>query len=141
MLKPIKLTQEQFDEIFGGHTDEEDALIMKSEQDTQSDKIGETVVSDDGDAYFTAVYSGWITNMVKIPNERFDWDTESEAEQLKRKSLCLNNIYKQAVEKQLISDRGSLIVITDSPLKGYIYECGNYGKGKWSFLGKTNGYA
>ena len=134
----MKITQEQFDELFGGRTEEEDILIFKSEADEAFERTNE-VSAASSPASFIAVYKGWITDLEKIPDEMFDWIVDEDDDE--QKSLSLRDIYCQAVQKNIIKPNGSLVVIIDSPAKGYIYECGNYGAGKWTLLGKTKGYA
>lgn len=131
----MKITQKQFDEMFGGRNDEEDALIQKEEEKECCQKTSKVVITADA-ASFVAIYKGWITDLEKIPEEMFDWIEDDED-----KSLSLDDIYQQAIQKSIIKPNGSLTVIMDSPMQGYIYECGNYGEGKWTLLGKTNGYA
>ena len=136
---PIE-TQEQFDEMFGGRTDEEDTIIQKAETEENLLKTGETIVLSNS-AYFVTIYKGWVTDLSKIPNESFDWVSYGEEPEYEEKSLSLNDIYKQAIDRGIINPRDILTVVVDMPMKGYIYEWGNYGAGKWTLLGKTKGYA
>ena len=79
--------------------------------------------------------------LTKLDNEQFEWDDHGSYQGVENRSIALGSIYQQAVEKGLIHEREMLTVFYMQPLKGYIYECGNYGTGQWVCEGKTKGYA
>ena len=53
-------------------------------------------------------------------------------------TLTLTEIYEQA--RELVGEK-ILTVFVDEPLKGTIYQCGNYKDGQWVKYGETRGYA
>lgn len=86
----------------------------------------------------TTVYAGNVDNLLNI-TELLKWH-EEECEPLccTLETLTLSEIYEQA--KELVDTR-IFTVFIDEPLKGTIYQCGNYEDGKWIKYGSTRGYA
>lgn len=86
----------------------------------------------------TTVYAGNVDNLLNV-TELLKWH-EEECEPLccTLETLTLSEIYEQA--KELVDTR-IFTVFVDEPLKGTIYQCGNYEDGKWVKYGSTRGYA
>ena len=86
----------------------------------------------------TSVYAGGLNRLVNI-TDKLSWHKEYfDSLYMDIETLTLSEIWEQA--KEFSEDR-ILTVFEDSPLKGTIYQCGNYEEGKWVKLGNTMGYA
>ena len=86
----------------------------------------------------TSVYSGGLDQLEKI-NDKLSWHSEYvESLCSDVKYLTLREIWEQAKN---VSDRRLVTVFVNGPLRGTIYQCGNYEDGKWVMYGTTIGYA
>lgn len=86
----------------------------------------------------TSVYTGSLRNLVNI-TDKLHWHSEPcEPLYMNIEFLTLSEIWEQAKD---LSEQRILTVFVDSPLRGTIFQCGNYEEGKWVKYGTTQGYA
>lgn len=76
-----------------------------------------------------------IVNDVMVPDEKFKWNDPEEYGGW----LTLGEILEQL--KGMDFSGGVIYVWEDTPLRGTIYQCGNYEPDTWYEYGKTKGFA
>ena len=104
------------------------------------EEINNTEVEENPAGYDVGIYKGGIVGgLVQLDNELFDWEIDGKFAGSVIRHISLNSIYRQAIEKGLITS-GLLTVFYTQPMKGYIYVCGNYSAGNWHLNGTTDGY-
>lgn len=86
------------------------------------------------------VYVGGLSRLKDITNLLLWEQRESKEYDYSDESLTLKQIYEQ-VSKQRGYEHSIITVIQNDPLKAHIYQCNNYGRGKWVKLGSCMGYA
>lgn len=97
--------------------------------------LSNVVVSDNSVDKF-AVYIGGLTRLKDISKELI-YNTKY-VRGYPMTEISLKKIQKQA---EALGYTDLITVIVDEPLKGAIYQYGNYGDGLWHKIGDTIGYA
>lgn len=100
-----------------------------------SKKLEDIKLVDNSVDYF-AVYIGGLTSLKDITKELV-YNTEYVVG-YPMTEISFKEIQKQA---EALGYTGLITVIVDEPLKGAIYQYGNYRDGLWHKIGDTMGYA
>lgn len=105
--------------------------------------LGTVIYKDDG-MNFTSFYSGSFDQLMPFNKDSLEWRKDKEFSKVAQQDiyyLTLGEIAQQLKKMNYHKRNSMLTIFVNQPLKGQIFQMGNYGNYVWYEVGRLRGYA